>query len=214
MFKWLESRVVWGSLLILGGLVFLIQNVFNLQLGGLFWAVLLALGGLVFISVYLSDRRHWWGLIPGFTLLGVSATAFVSNVFPRLGNVLGGVFVLGGIGLAFAAVYLTDQRNWWAVIPAGVMFTLAAISMLDQVLRGFESGGLLFFGMALTFALVAILPNTQGQLRWAWFPAGILAVIGLIISAASENLLNYVWPLVLILGGLALIYRTLIVRKG
>jgi hypothetical protein len=214
MFKWLESRVLWGSLLILAGLVFLIQNFFNLQLGGLFWAALLALGGLAFISVYLGDHRHWWGLIPGFTLLGISATVFASNFFPRLDNILGGLFVLGGIGLAFTAVYLADRRNWWAVIPAGVLFTLAVISVFDQVLRGFDSGGLLFLGLALTFALVALLPNPPGRMTWAWYPAAILAVIGLIISAASENLLGYLWPLVLILGGLVLIFRTVIARRG
>jgi hypothetical protein len=214
MFKWLESRVLWGSLLILAGLIFLMQTIFHIQLGDLFWAALLALGGLVFISVYLNERRHWWALIPGFTLLGVAATVFLSSFFPRLDNILGGLFVLGGIGLAFVTVYLADRRNWWALIPAGVMLTLAAISVLDQVLGGFGSGGLLFMGLALTFALVAILPHPQGRMSWAWYPAGILAVIGLIISAASENLISYIWPLVLILGGLALIYRTLITRKG
>jgi hypothetical protein len=51
-------------------------------------------------------------------------------------------------------------------------------------------------------------------MTWAWYPAGILAVIGLIVAAASESLISYLWPLVLILGGLALIYRTLIIRRG
>jgi len=214
MFKWLETRVLWGSLLILGGLVFLFQNIFHLQLGGLFWAALLALGRLAFISVYLNVRRHWGALIPGFTLLGVAATAFLSSFFPRLDNILGGLFVLGGIGLAFVTVYLADRQNWWALIPAGVMLTLAAISVLDQLAGGFGSGGLLFMGLALTFVLVAILPHPQGRMTWAWIPAGILAVIGLIVAAESENLIGYVWPLVLILGGLALIYRTLITRRG
>jgi hypothetical protein len=214
MFKWLESRILWGSLLILAGLVFLFQNIFHIELGGLFWAALLALGGLVFITVYLNERRHWWALIPGFTLLGIAATAFLSSFFPRLDNILGGLFVLGGIGIAFVAVYLTERRFWWALIPAGVMLTLAAISVLDQVLGGSGSGSLLFMGMALTFAVVAILPHPQGRMTWAWYPAGILALIGLIVAAASESLISYLWPLVLILGGLALIYRTLITRRG
>lgn len=214
MFRWLESRVLWGSFLILAGLLFLLQNVFNLPLGGLFWAALLALGGLVFISVYLNNRLHWWALIPGFTLLGVAATVFVNNFFPLLDDISGGLFVLGGIGLAFAAIYLADRRNWWAIIPAGVMFTLAAISVLDQLLVGFDSGGLLFLGLALTFVLVAILPNPQGQMTWAWYPAVVLAVIGLIIAVASQNLFRYFWPLILILGGLVLIFRTLVMRRG
>jgi hypothetical protein len=133
MFKWLESRVLWGSFLILAGLLFLLQNVFNLPLGGLFWAALLALGGLLFISVYLNNRQHWWALIPGFTLLGVAATVFVNNFF-LYWMISQEVSLSDGIGLAFAAVYLSDRRNWWAIIPAGVMLTLAAISVLDQLL--------------------------------------------------------------------------------
>ena len=214
MFKWLESRVLWGSFLILAGLLFLLQNMFNLPLGGLFWAALLLLGGLVFISVYLNNRIHWWALIPGFALLGVAATIFVNNFFPLLDDISGGLFVLGGIGLAFVAVYLSDRRNWWAIIPAGVMLTLAVISVLDQLIIRFDSGGLLFLGLALTFVLVALLPNPHGQMSWAWYPAVVLAVIGLIIAAASQNLFRYFWPLILILGGLALILRTLIVRRG
>jgi hypothetical protein len=214
MFKWLESRVLWGSLLILAGIVFLMRNAFNLQLGGLFWAALLALGGLAFITVYLNDRHQWWGLIPGFALLGVSATVFVGDFFPRLDDILGGVFVLGGIGVAFGAVYLADRRNWWAIIPAGVMFTLAAISALDQLLGSFGTGGLLFLGLALTFALVALLPTPQGRMNWAWYPAAGLAVLGLFVTAVSENLMGYVWPLVLVLGGFLLIFRTLVARRG
>jgi hypothetical protein len=214
MYRWLESRVLWGSFLILAGLLFLLQNVFNLPLGWLFWAALLTLGGLVFISVYLNNRRHWWALIPGFTLLGVAVTVFISNFFPQLDDISGGLFVLGGIGLAFATVYLADRRNWWAIIPAGVMFTLAVISVLDQLLIGFDTGSLLFLGLALTFVGVALLPNPQGQMKWAWYPAVVLAVIGLIIAASSQNLLRFLGPLILILGGLAVIYRTLIARRG
>lgn len=209
MVKWLESRILWGSLLILAGVVFLLQNLFNFDIGALFWALLLALGGAVFIIVYINNRAHWWALIPGFTLLGVSATVFLDNYLPMLEGVLGGFFVLGGIGIAFVAVYLSDRRNWWAVIPAGVLLTLATITVVDELLGGFGTGGLFFLGMGLTFALVAILPTPQGRMRWAWYPAAALVVMGLLIAAAAENLIGYLWPAALILGGLVLIYRTI-----
>lgn len=212
MFKWLESRVVWGSLLILAGVVFLLQNLFNFRLGDLFWGLLFALGGLIFISVFINNRAQWWSLIPGFVLLGIAGTILVNSYLPGLQDILGGLFVLGGIGVAFLAVYLADRRNWWAIIPAGVMLTLAVISMLDNVLGGSASGGLLFLGMALTFVVVALVPTPRGRMNWAWYPAGILAVIGFIISVAASNLMGYVWPLILILGGLVLIYRTFVSR--
>ena len=212
MIKWLESRVLWGSLLILAGVVFLLQNLFNFDFGALFWAILLGLGGVVFITVFINNRVQWWALIPGFTLLGVSATVFISNFLPRLDGVLGGFFVLGGIGTAFVAVYLSDRRNWWAVIPAGVLLTLATITVVDELLGGIGTGGLFFLGLGLTFGLVAILPTPQGQMRWAWYPAAALMVMGLLVAAAAENLIGYLWPAALILGGLVLIYRTIVSR--
>jgi hypothetical protein len=212
MFRWLESRILWGTLLILTGVVFLLQNLFNFELSGYFWGILLGLVGLFFISVFMSRRAAWWALIPGFALLGVSATILVSTVFPRIGEIFGGVFVLGGIGVAFVAVYLFDQRNWWAVIPAGVMLTLSAIVLLDQMLGGFGSGGVLFLGFGLTFAVVALLPTPHGKMNWAWYPAGILFVMGILISAAAENLFGYIWPIALILAGLILVYRAYLSR--
>lgn len=212
MVKWLESRVLWGSLLILAGVVFLLQNIFHIDIGAFFWAVLLAMAGAVFITVFISNRQLWWALIPGFTLLGVSATVFISNYLPRLEGVLGGFFVLGGIGLAFVVIYLNDRRFWWALIPAGVLFTVAIISVVEGLFGGLETGGIFFIGLGLTFAAVAIFPAPQGKMRWAWYPAAVLTVMGLLIAAAAENLINYVWPVALILGGLVLIYRNIASR--
>jgi len=212
MFKWMESRLIWGGLLILAGVVFLMQNLFNFELGGLFWTFLFILAGLLFLSVYLGDRTSWWSLIPGFTLLGIAATILVGNYFPRLENLLGGAFVLGGIGTAFVAVYLADRRNWWALIPAGVMLTLTLVVFSDNVIGGFGSGWLLFFGFGLTFAVIALLPGPQGEMKWAWIPSIILFVIGGIVLAASVNIFNFIWPILLILGGIVLILRAFVFK--
>jgi multisubunit Na+/H+ antiporter MnhC subunit len=44
-------------------------------------------------------------------------------------------------------------------------------------------------------------------MSWAWIPAGILGLIGLFILIAKEDLLNYIWPIALMIGGLQLIIR-------
>jgi hypothetical protein len=66
-----------------------------------------------------------------------------------------------------------------------------------------------FLGLGITFALVAILPGTEGQMRWAWIPAAILGLMGLLILIAAEELINYIWPSALIFAGLLLIGRSL-----
>jgi hypothetical protein len=125
---------------------------------------------------------------------------------------LGGVIILGGIGLAFLLVYLSNRENWWAIIPAGVMLTLTAIVALQDLATGFEVGGLLFLGLGLTFIVVAVLPTQHGQMKWAFIPAGVLLAMGLLITAALSDLINYIWPVVLILAGLFLVLRTFIWR--
>ena len=134
-------------------------------------------------------------------------------VLPGVGDALGGLFVLGGIGAAFIGVYLSDRRQWWAIIPAGVMITLAVISVLDSLLSDLGSGGLIFFGLGITFAVLALLPSEQGKMRWAWIPAIVLVVIGLLVTAAAEEMLVYLGPAALILGGIFILLRSFSSRR-
>jgi hypothetical protein len=207
MIKWFESRLLWGLLLILAGVVFLLQNLGLFELGGLFWALLFGLGGLFFISFFVTNRANWWGLIPGMTLLSIGVLIALDNLAPRLGDIFGGSIVLGGIALSFLFIYLLDRANWWAIIPGGVMLTLAAIAALGNTAVSFATGGLLFLGIGLTFALVALTPAPEGRMRWAWIPAGILTLMGLLVLASVEEMFNFIWPAFLIVAGIFLLYR-------
>jgi hypothetical protein len=208
-----ESRIVWGILLILGGLLFLLENLAILSISGLFWAILFALAGLAFLSTFFSDRSAWWAIIPGVVLLTLGVFIAMSELAPGFSGVVGGALFLGSISLAFWLVYLANRSNWWAIIPAGVMATLAIVSGLSELLPGMELGGLFFLGMGLTFALIGLLPNQGTNLRWAFIPAGIMIVFGVLLTAAAVDLFNYVWPVLLILGGLYLLLRTYMFRR-
>lgn len=205
--KWITSRAVWGLLLIIGGVVFLLENLGILTIGDFFWAGIFAIAGLAFLSVFLTNRENWWGLIPGIIFLAIAAIIFLSRVAPQASERIGGVIVLGGIGLAFLIVYLVNRANWWALIPGGVMFTLAAVTVLEQSMTGFETGGIFFLGLGLTFLLVAVIPTPEGRMRWALIPAVILLIMGLLLTAALTQLVNFIWPLALILLGLFLVLR-------
>jgi hypothetical protein len=209
--KLLSSRITWGVLLILGGLLFLLQNLELIVIGNLIWGLLFALGGFIFLSVYLSQREHWWSLIPGFVLLSLAGVVILGYLFPNLEARFGGSLFLAGIGLAFWLIYLTNRSHWWAIIPGGVLFTLAVVSGLDTVMA--DTGGLFFLGLGLTFALVAILPTPEGRMRWAFIPAGILSLMGVLLVAAAGEMINIVLPAFLILLGIFLVFRTLVPRR-
>jgi hypothetical protein len=210
MVKTLSSRWFWGLVLIIGGVLLLLDTFGIFKGGALLWTILSAIVGVLFLSVYITNHIHWWALIPGVIFLAIAALIGSTSFLPGFStSSLPGTVILGGIGLSFLLVYLVEHKNWWAIIPAGVMGTLAVVAALDPVTTGDVSGGIFLLGLGLTFGLVAVLPNSIGQMRWAWIPAGILGIIGLLLLLAAGTYINYVWPAILILGGLLLIVRAI-----
>ncbi len=209
----MNARIIGGAILILIGGALLVQNTGFFQLGDLFWGLLFFLAGLFFISVFLNNRQNWWGLIPGYTFFGISCLLFLGFFLPKVENILGGSIILAAIGLGFISVFIVEKQNWWALIPAGVLLTISVVTGLEGVLRDIDIGGLLFIGMGLTFAVLPILPIPQkATMKWAWIPAGILFLIGLLILGISEGLLQVIGSILLIFLGLYFIFRTM-VRK-
>lgn len=208
--KRFESPILWGILLIAGGILFLLQNLGLLVVGSLFWLFLFGAAGLVFLSVFLTDyRANWWAAIPGFFLLGLAATIGLNQLAPQVNAAWGGALFMGAIGLAFGAVYFANREHWWAIIPGGACLTIALVAGLSSLplWGGFEVGGVFFLGLGLTFGLLSRAPTPEGRMRWAFIPAAVLLVMGLVITAAATAILNYIWPIGLILGGLWLLFR-------
>lgn len=202
--KRFDIRVLLGSgMLLLGGLLFLEQ--FGLLEGasGMFWGAVLAVIGALFMRIFFQNTRsNWWALIPAFALFGMA----VDNFLPKQWEAWGGAFFLGGIGLAFLAIYVADRSRWWAIIPGGVLVTLGVVSVVDELVKMDGGGAVFFIGLGLTFLLVALLPNPITDTRWAYIPAAVLVLMGAFLgSTATAGLANYVWPVALIAVGLGMI---------
>jgi hypothetical protein len=206
-------RILVGVILLAYGVLFLLQSLNVLDVNALPWAVLVGAAGLTFLYVLFTDRNSWWAAIPGIILLSIAVMLLLSSVAPGVMDVAGGAIVLGGIALSFWVVYLMNVQFWWAIIPAGVMTTLAALTVVENTLRT-DGGAIFFLGLAVTFGLLAVLPTGNTKMKWPWIPAAALLFMALIISVATSSMLNYFWPVALILGGGYLIYRTLRQRNA
>ncbi len=206
--KWPVLRVLWGLLLVAAGVIFLLNSMGTITIGEYQWAIILGIGGLAFLSVFLADRQQWWALFPSFGLLIGASVIFVENAFPGLPGEIGGVIALGGIGLAFLLIFVSNIKNWWALIPAGVLLSLATMLYL-----GFESGGIFLIGLGLTFAVLGFVPTEHGRMRWAFIPAIVLILIGIFVTLAVYDLFAVLWPLALIGGGLLIIYFVIRTRR-
>ncbi len=214
MKRW-DLRLVFGAILVLSGVLFLLDNLGVLKgAGDLFWAVLFAAAGGAFLYRFATDRVHWWALIPGFTLLGLAAVIALETLpLGDTGAISGGLF-LAAIGAGFWAIYLTRRDFWWALIPGGVLVTLGAVAALGDKVNGEAVGGIFFLGLAATFGGLCFLPTAQGRQTWAAIPAGILGVMGVALLAGAAVGLSYILPAALILVGLYLLWRALVPRTG
>jgi hypothetical protein len=205
--KLLISRTFWGVVLVLGGILLLLESLDIFHGDEIFWMAFCGVVGLLFLAVLITNRWAWWAVIPGVILLSITTTIGLAT-FTTLPGSISGAIMLGGIGLSFFLVYLIQRIHWWALIPGGVMGTFAVVSLLSNGTTEYLTGTVFFFGLGLTFVMVAILPNPIGRMYWAWIPAVVLLLLAAVLLAGVESLINYIWPIALLLAGLFLIWRS------
>jgi len=110
--------------------------------------------------------------------------------------------------LSFLAVYAVRRDFWWTIIPCGSMLGIA-------LLVAFDEPAFLFFGLAITFALLGIIPVEGGRMKWPWIPAAALLLIGAVtyvFTAAGERLNSYITAAILIGAGVYMLFRSFIRR--
>lgn len=199
MIKRIDASIFGGLALILAGVLFALQTMGLLDnVGDLFWGGVFLFAGLLFLIAFVTGS--WWAVIPGLTLAGIGGLILLPDSL----EVYGGALFLGSIGLAFWLVFLTGRQDrWWALIPAGVLTTLALVTFLPDLVGSEATGSIFFFGLALTFLLIALVT----KMRWAYYPAIALAAIGFLALLAVGELANYIWAAIFIGGGVYLLYR-------
>jgi hypothetical protein len=207
--KKFDLRILWGSLLIIGGALILLQELKIIPSAwGIIWALIFGVAGFVFLYAYWQDRSHWWPLIPGLGLISLGALIFLDEYLP--GAHWTGAIFLGGIGLAFLWIYILNRENWWAIIPAGVLLTLSLVVILEPYLKGEADGGIFMVGLGSTFLILGLLPTSQGRMKWSFIPAAVLLIIGVVLLSSAAQVFNYIWPVALILLGGYFIVRNLV----
>ncbi len=197
--KRFDPRIIFGFLLLFGGVLALMQalgylkNATNIFWGGTFIAI-----GLVFLTLLFNG--NWWSAFPGFILLAIG----VFMLLPDMKHDFIGALFLGSVALAFWITYATAyQERWWALIPAGVLTTLAGMTIVPERFGDFQTTGFFFLGLAITFLLVALLTG----MRWAYWPATVLGVLGILGLASLLQIANYVYAIALIAAGGFIIFR-------
>ncbi len=202
-----KNRIFWSLLLIGLGIYFLLNNfrIFGTATE-FFFAAILGSIGVLGIGYFLNNRQHWWTLFLSFVFLGI-AGSIVADKLPFLPYNLGGSIFLFALALAFWAIFITQSPHWWAAIPAGILTTLAFITILEEfVYNDNITGSLLFVGIGLTFGLLWLMRSTT-RTGWAKWPA--LASIGMAVFIPLAEDFDLAWPIILIVVGVWLLWKNI-----
>jgi hypothetical protein len=205
--KRIDWRLMIGALLMAGGAMSLLEVLGVIpRASDLFWGLAFGAGGVFFLSLFARGGQNWWAAFPGFVMLGIAA----GNFLPVSLEEWDGPLFLFFVGVSFWAVYFTARRaRWWALIPGGVLWTLATVNAFSAS-TGEEQGAIFFIGLSLTFLLVALL----ARMDWAYFPAAILLVMGVLVGTSYAGWADYVWPIALIGAGLFMVVRFFFTPRG
>jgi hypothetical protein len=178
-----KSGLFWGLLLIIGGGVALAQQLgYMNQLPDSAWMWVFALISLVGLVSYITSGFKEWGwLFPAGIFGGLAVTvALATN---NVNNAAVGSPIFFGLLIPFAAAYLTDRtRNWWALIPGGIMLFLTMVTLLVDNVGGEWIGSLFLFLIGLSFFIVYL--NNRSR-TWALLVAYILGVLSIAPAMAS-----------------------------
>lgn len=168
------------------------------------WIAMLILWSIIppFLVAFVSaPRQNWWALIPSYVMLAVGMIVLLAEVD------IPGTWIAAGINfmiaLPFFVVYLFSVKNWWALIPAGILGSVS----LGLFFLGDEPGDrsilwmnlIMGGGMTLTFVILWLRRAVQPT-AWAKYPAVILA-LGMAAVAIFGGGLNAYWPVAIILLG-------------
>ena len=142
----------------LAGILMLMDLLGILDSAVLVWPLIFGAAGAAFLTLFFRRRDNWWAAIPGSVFLGLAAVILIAQLWPGPAADRAGALLFLFMGAGFGAVYLRERGNWWALIPCGVMLTLALVVALPRELQGMPVAAVLFLGLAATFGALSLVP--------------------------------------------------------
>lgn len=194
----LERGRLLGLVLVAAGLLAMLNSIpFFRMLPSFIWLLLLlGVGAVVWTASNL--RLPFWQRLVIYVLIGVYATASTGS--------FAGAAATGFIAMAFLLTYAMQPRNWWALIPGGVMTAVTLIILLGNFFPGWQSGPLFMLMLSATFSVLYLLPQERGGQQWARYPALATILITLIMNDPSGRTPSWLIPLLLIGSGAGILW--------
>jgi hypothetical protein len=157
------------------------------------------------VALITDSRKNYWAVMP-LTIFSVLALGTL------LDDHIDGAMLVGALAAFIMAapfffVYFTQPKQWWALIPAGILSSIGGTVLLVTLFPALEysnvKGTVAALGFAATFGALylrrGVIPT-----EWAKYPTivfGILALLALVDKTGIDG-----GPLVLIALGVLLLF--------
>jgi hypothetical protein len=86
---------------------------------------------LPFVVTFLRNRARWRALIPAYVLVAVGVMVWLIGQ-GVLDDLLIPAYVMFAIAIPFIVVYARDSRQWWALIPGGIMAVIGIAFLIAE----------------------------------------------------------------------------------
>ena len=113
-----------------------------------------------FLYTYLRDRRAWWALIPAYVMFAVAGLIGLESIDVFQGDTEVS-YIMFAIALPFIFVYVRDTRNWWALIPGGIMAIIGIGFLLTVDLGRYIGPGIIILVGVWILFRTFFKPSTQ-----------------------------------------------------
>jgi len=159
----------------------------------------------------LYTMKQLGRMTTGIILIAIGALALLGNV--GLGDLFGEALV-AIIGVVFLVVRYIGRQEW-AIYPGAFTTTVGIVIFLAA--RGLNMDRWWPLFIAAPGAAFLLIRADGEHNRWAVYPAGILILISAVMFAFSSGTVSWlyfdvvgkIWPVALILAGLAIIWRSI-----
>lgn len=147
----LTDRSDWGLLIptyvlwaIAAMLALIEQDVLRDEFVALYAIVAVA---IPFLVVFVRDRSQWWALVPAYVLIAVGIMVVLIEQ-GALEDELAGAYVMLAIAAPFLVVYARNPKQWWFLIPGGILAVIGLFLLLAE--------GLMQYVPAVALLLVGV----------------------------------------------------------
>jgi hypothetical protein len=163
------------------------------------------------VALIADSRQNYWAVMP-LTIFSVLALAALLD--NQTDSAMLGAMAAFIIAAPFYFVYFTQPKQWWALIPAGILSAIGVTALLIGFYPALEhsnvSGTIAALGIAVTFGALYLRRNTIST-NWAKYPAIVFSLIALLAMIDKTGIDG--GPLILIALGVLVLFSSVRPRQ-